>query len=307
VSELRGDRPVARSLIVSSGTLAAHGAMLLFALLVSSSFTVGAAITGPLAPLPLTFLRFLIATIVFAVVILACRQWRLPSMHETFTALLLALSVTGYFVAMFEALLLTSALNTGALFALVPLMTAALSVAIVGQRVNPQLGLGLLIAAAGSVWVVFGGSLERMRSFHLGLGEWIFLGGCAAYAAYSPLIRLLDRGTPSLLMSFWTIVAGAVLLALYAGPSMLATDWAGIPASVYLGILHLALFTTAATFFLIQYASTRLPQAKVMAYTYLVPAFILLTDGLLSGRWPPPEVQAGVALIAAAMLVLQRA
>lgn len=314
--ERRGQTPLARRSKLTDApgqrgptpvSWTAHAAMVLFALLVSTSFTVGAAISGPLDPLPLTFLRFLVAALVFAAVVAAAGQWRWPSWREGGTALVLGLSVTAYFVTMFEALRLTSALNTGALFALVPLISAVLSRLMLAQPLGPRLALGLLIAAAGVLWVVLGGSLEHMLGFRLGRGEWIFLAGCAAYAAYSPLIRLLDRGTPSLLMSFWTILAGVVLLAAYAGPMLVATDWRGVPLHVMAGIAYLALLTTAVSSFLIQHASTRLPQAKVMAYTYLIPAFILVTDGVLSGRWPPPSVQAGVLVIAAAMLVLLRA
>lgn len=289
----------------AGGTLAAHAAMLAFSFLISTSFTVGAVITRELDPVAVTTLRFLWAALLFAPFVIARGVWRLPRPAEALQSLLLGLPVGIYFVAMFEALRRTNTLATGALFALMPLMTALISRVLLGQRLSPREVVSLLLAASGAVWVVFGGSLERMAGFHIGSGELIMLGGSLAYAFYSPAIRLLDRGTPGILVSFWTIVAGTLLIGVYGAPTLLAADWLRVPLYVYAGILHLALVTTVISVLLIQYASLRLPQAKVMAYTYLTPGFILLTEGLVHGSWPSLSVIAGVAVIAAAMLVLQ--
>jgi drug/metabolite transporter (DMT)-like permease len=54
----------------------------------------------------------------------------------------------------------------------------------------------------------------------------------------------------------------------------LSTDWTGLPPVVYAGIFYLAVFTTAGTFFRVQFAAMRLPSGKVMAYVYLLPAII---------------------------------
>jgi drug/metabolite transporter (DMT)-like permease len=145
-----------------------------------------------------------------------------------------------------------------------------------------------------------------MATFRLGSGEWVFLIGCVSYAAYSPAIRLLDRGAPALAVSHWTVLAGFVVLAVWAAPSVIATDWRAVPLRAYGIVLYLAIFTTVVSFFLIQYASTRLHQAKVMAYTFLIPAIIVLTDWLTHTRLPSASVLAGVGVIASAMLVLQR-
>lgn len=291
---------------VQQQTTAAHAAMLIFAVLVSTSFTVGAAITDTLDPAALTFLRFLLAACAFLLVLLLQGKWCRPSRGEALAAVVPAVSVSIFFISMFEALRLTSALNTGAIFALVPLMTALVAMPLLGERPNLRRWLALLLAAAGAIWVVFGGSLQEILAFRPGAGELVFLAGCIAYSAYSPALRRLDRGTPPLLMSFWITLAGLAALTLYAARTILTTDWLQVSLATYLGVLHLAIMTTAVSFMLIQYASLRLPQAKVMAYTYMVPAFILVTDGVVQNHWPTLSVTAGVAVIAIAMVVLQR-
>lgn len=292
----------------SSAVRRAHAAMFVFAFLISTSFTVGRAITDAVDPVALTFLRFLLALLIFIVILkVSGAVIRLPRGRALLRYGWLALLLVIYFVAMFEALRWTDALSAGAVFTLAPLMTAVLSRAVLGQRLTVGQGIALLVAGAGALWVMFSGDFERLSRFSLGKGELIFLFGAAAYAAYSPSVRLLHDDQPLITLTFWTLVVGAILLGIYGWQPIIRTDWASVPASVYLGIVHLAIFTTAISFYLIQYASVRLPSAKVMAYTYLIPAFVLAQNIALGAPWPGGSVLAGVGVIAAAMVLLQRA
>ena len=58
----------------SAGQARAHGAMLVYAFLVSTSFPVGAAITRGLDPVVLTCLRFALAALTFAAVVTAAEE-----------------------------------------------------------------------------------------------------------------------------------------------------------------------------------------------------------------------------------------
>jgi pimeloyl-ACP methyl ester carboxylesterase len=68
---------------------------------------------------------------------------------------------------------------------------------------------------------------------------------------------------------------------------------------------HLTIFSTAISFYLLQFGSIRLPAAKVMAYTFLIPAFVLLQETALGDPWPSLSICAGVLVIASAMAMLQ--
>ena len=83
------------------------------------------------------------------------------------------------------------------------------------------------------------------------------------------------------------------------------TDWRAVPWWTYLGIAYLAVFTTAITFYLIKSASLVLPAAKVMAYTYLLPAFVALYEALIGHGRPDIGVIAGIAVTAAAVAVIE--
>ena len=58
------------------------------------------------------------------------------------------------------------------------------------------------------------------------------------------------------------------------------------------------------TFVLLQYAALRLPSAKVMAYTYLVPSWVILWEMALGRPAPPMAILGGVALTVLALVLL---
>ena len=52
-----------------------------------------------------------------------------------------------------------------------------------------------------------------------------------------------------------------------AAPAWLATDWAALPAIVWITLAYIVVFATMVSSYLLAFASLRLPAAKVMAYT----------------------------------------
>ncbi len=299
--------------------IAAHLAMLSFAFLVSTSFTVGAAITDTLDPAVLTFLRMVIASVILmGLLVVQTGRFRAPAPSAIAGYLWLALLLCVFFVAMFTALRLTSPLAAGAVITLVPPITALWSRLILGQSLSGYQWGTLIIAAFAALWVVARGDLARLAVLGFGKGEVIFFFGCTAYAAYSPSVRKLHGarhdgqhdgrhdGRSLLEMTAWVMAGSVALLGVYARREIIATHWSALPLTTYLGVTYLAVFTTAISFYLMQFATLRLPSAKVMAYTYLIPALVLAQNVLLGSSLPPPSVLAGVLVIASAVFLLQR-
>jgi len=288
-----------------AGGLVTHLAMLLNVLLVSTSFPVGAAITHALEPAVLNCVRFALAAAVFAVLLTLRGEWRRPRVRDGLRYLLLAGALVGFFVAMFEALRWTTAVNTAALFTLIPLFSAAIAWPLAGQRTPPRQLAFMLLAGFGALWVVFEGSIDNALALRFGRGDLIFLAGCVSLAAFAPLTRRLDVGENLVSQTFWTLLVGTAMLALIAGNDLAQTQWQAVPAVAWSGIAWLAVFTTAATFYLLKYASLRLPAAKVMSYNYLTPGFVLLLEALRTGATPAPMVLIGAGIAVLATLSLQ--
>ena len=194
--------------------------------------------------------------------------------------------------------------STSAVYTLVPLMTAVTAYFIVGQRSGFAVLISLVLAGLGAIWVIFRGDVDALLRFDIGQGELIYFVGCVAYAIYTPLLRRFNRGEPALVLSFWTMVATAIWITGYGLPEILATDWAHLPAMVWWVVLYLAIGPTAVCFFLIQFASAHLPAAKVIAYGYLVPAFVIVFEGIAGHGWASLSVAAGALVTVLGLLVL---
>ena len=274
----------------------AHLAMVALGLLVSTSYSIGGMLAPTIQPIPLTFMRFVLASLVFVGVMTASRTVFTVDRGLIFRAGVVGLIFVAFFVSMFEALKTVTPLSTGAIFALVPLLSAAIGWLILGRRLSLAAVLLLVVAGLGAIWVVFGGSLERLRSLALGHGEIIYFLGCIAYAAYPTFLQKTARGDPPVRLTFFSFVAAVVLLLLWDAPGIAATPWTGLAAWQWLGILWLAVVPTSITFYLLQYASLRLSPAKVMAYTYLTPAGVMVIETAIGHGLPRASVIAGIGV-----------
>ena len=61
------------------------------------------------------------------------------------------------------------------------------------------------------------------------------------------------------------------------------------------------------TFFLLQFASLRLPASKVLAYGYLTPSIIILLEGLLGHGWVGITVAIGAMVTILGLIVMNLA
>lgn len=283
---------------------AGHLAMLAFSALVAGSFSLGAMAAPHIAPAALTVPRFalagaLVGAAAFATTGLPRGAWRAPWRYGVLGALLAA-----YFVLMFEGLRTAAAVPAAAVFTLTPLMAAVFGWMLLRQRTTPRMALALMIGAAGAVWVIFRGDAAAALRMEIGRGEAIYFLGCVAHAVYAPMVPRLNRGEPAVVFTFGMMVAGFLMLCLYGWRDVLETDWAALPAVVWICLVYVAVAASAATFVLLQFASLRLPSAKVMAYTYLVPSWVLLWEIALGHEVPPAAVLVGVALTVVALALL---
>lgn len=281
-----------------------HLAMLAFSALVAGSFSLGAMAAPFVDPAAITVLRFALAgALVGAAAVVSGKinraAWRAPWRYVVLGALL-----GSYFVLMFWGLQTAAAVPTAAVFTLTPVMAAGFAWLLLGQITTGRMAVALAIGAVGALWVIFRGDLAAALRFDIGRGEVIYFVGCIAHAIYAPMVRKLNRGEPALVFTFGMMVAGFILLSLWGWRAVAVTDWAGLPGIVWICLLYVSVAASAMTFVLLQYATLRLPSAKVMAYTYLVPSWVILWEVALGRPAPPLIVLGGVTLTILALGML---
>ncbi|MEX3016706.1 DMT family transporter [Gymnodinialimonas hymeniacidonis] len=281
-----------------------HLAMLLFSALVAGSFSLGGQVAAEIAPTALNAVRFAIAAVIMGAVVWARGGAVRPALVAPWRYLILGGLFAIYFVLMFEGLKTAPPVSAAAVFTLTPLMSALFGWLLLRQVMSGRIAAALAIGAVGAAWVIFRADLSALLAFEVGRGEAIYFVGCIAHAIYTPMVRKLNRGEPVLVFSFLTLVACAACIAVWGVGDIAATDWAGLRPMVWVAIGYVAIFASAATVFLIQFASMRLPSSKVMAYTYLTPTWVILWEIALGQPVPGGLVLVGIGLTVLALAML---
>jgi drug/metabolite transporter (DMT)-like permease len=283
-----------------------HLAMLLFSALVAGSFSLGGMVANEIAPLALNAVRFVIAAAAVGAVALVTKGIPRSALAAPWRYALLGGLFAIYFVLMFEGLKTSAPVSSAAVFTMVPAMAGVFAWFLLRQRMTRRMALALGIGGAGALWVIFRADVAALLAFDVGRGEVIFFFGCIAHALYTPLVRVLNRGESAVVFSFGTLVAGALWLGVLGAGDIAATDWAGLRPLVWITIFYVAICASSITFVLVQFATLRLPSAKVMAYTYLVPTWVIGWEAALGNGLPPAMVGAGIALTVLALVLLVR-
>lgn len=281
-----------------------HLAMLAFSALVAGSFSLGTMIANDIAPVAVTAARFLMAIAVIGAFALATTGIPRSALAAPWRYAVLGLLFGLYFVLMFEGLKTAPAVSAAAVFTLTPVLSAGFGWLLLRQVTTPRMAAALALGAGGALWVIFRADLAALVAFDTGRGEAVYFLGCVAHAAYTPMVRRLNRGESAVVFSLGMMVAAFLLVTAWGWEAIAATPWTRLSPFVWGTLVYLALFASAATFVLLQYATLRLPSAKVMAYTYLTPSWVILWEIALGHGAPPGLVTVGVAMTALALLLL---
>jgi len=281
--------------------------MLAFSALVAGSFSLGGQIANEIAPAALNAVRFALSAAVVGAVIWA-RGGGIATLTGALSAPwrygLLGVLFAIYFVTMFEGLKTAPPVSAAAVFTLTPVMSGIFGYLLLRQLFGARIMVALGLGAMGALWVIFRADIAALMAFEIGRGEVIFFWGCIAHAAYTPLVRVLNRGEPILVFTFWTLAFSTVIIGVWGWRDLVATDWGALRPLVWITLLYVAIAASAMTVFLVQFASMRLPSSKVMAYTYLTPSWVLIWELGLGQPMPPMAVLGGIALTFVALGLL---
>lgn len=282
--------------------------MVVFSLLIAGSFFIGKRAAPHIDPGALNAIRYLIAIFVMGAAAFAFtpkvdRAGLLKPVAVWRFFVLGALMGT-YFIMMFVALRLTSSVSTGAVLTLMPLMSAGFAYMLLRQNAGFTVIGSLSLAALGAIWVIFRGDINAIFAFAIGKGEALFFIGVVAHALHNPLVRKFNRSEATLGFSFWTAVATFLCLLVYGGPAIVATDWAHLPAIVWICVFYLGAVTTGVCYFLLQFALLRIPAAKANAYMLLTPSYVIMMEGLSGAGWVSLQVMAGALVTVLGLVIL---
>jgi drug/metabolite transporter (DMT)-like permease len=283
----------------------AHFLVILNTFLVAGSFIASQKIAGLIHPISLTLLRFVLASILLSPFIFFNSTKR-EKLTNTFPrAMMISLFYSLYFIAFFKALEITTALNTGTLYTLVPLVTAILCIFFFKERISPFQLLIYLCGIVGTVTIVFKGELSLLLHFSINRGDFIFLSAVLFMAIYSILTKFLHQEEDDVLvLVFMTLIGGCLWMFAALMLMDIPLQWGRITGNALFYMLYLVIGATLMTVYLTQKASIIIGPKKVMAYVYINPASIALLLYLIEGATLTWDIGVGIGVSAVSTLLL---
>ena len=132
----------------------------------------------------------------------------------------------------------------------------------------------------------------------------LFFIGMSFYTLHVPLVRKLNYNEPPIIFTFGIIVAALFISFVFSFGEIMNATFKSITKYDCFIILYLAIFASAATFLLIQYAALKLPSVKVMAHTYLTPTWVIVWYIFMGKDGPLASDYIGISFTIIALFLL---
>ena len=280
--------------------------MFLFSLFVTGSFIFGKLYAEIIKPELLTFYRFLFGALILGSYLVYSKNLSRSILFRPWRYLVLGGIYSVYFVFMFIALRYTSTISTSAIFALMPFFTLILDSLLFNKKSKPLIWLALGLSSFGALFIVFDGSLQNALKFKMDYGELIFLIGTIVYSSYALLQPRLNNSEHLLITTFGVLIAGTLIV----GSTLVIQGESFTPDTISLGlillVIYLAIFASIGTILCLNYASNKIPGTNVMAYSLLIPFWVLLVESFGNEGLAPAYTYIGIVPIGMGLIFLYR-
>lgn len=195
---------------------------------------------GSIFPAEIGFYRWLLAGLLFTPFMLkpVIAHWSAirPNLGRIFILGVLGMAV--YQSLAYFAASLTTATNMGIILSLMPLMSLAMAIVSLGQRLTAGALAGAVLSFAGVLVVVSSGSLGALLEHGVNLGDAMMLIATLAYAVYSTLLKKWQLRLPPLVLLYLQVwVAVLVLFPLFAVSPKIGLTLQNIPLVLYACLL----------------------------------------------------------------------
>lgn len=169
---------------------------------------------GTIFPAEIGFYRWLLAALLFTPFMLkpVIANWALirPNLGKVFILGVLGMAV--YQSLAYYAATLTSATNMGIILSLMPLMSLALAIISLGQRLTYGALVGAVVSLVGVLLVVSAGDLGVLLQHGINGGDAMMLIATLAYALYSTLLKKWQLRLPPLLLLYLQVLVAIIVL-----------------------------------------------------------------------------------------------
>tara|TARA_Y100000766_G_C18917440_1_gene613396 strand:+ start:16635 stop:17558 length:924 start_codon:yes stop_codon:yes gene_type:complete len=267
----------------------------------------GRVIAQEVAPFAASWIRYVVAVLLFLIYLRFSSQWIYPTRDEWIRVGWIGFFSTCLYQAFFMVgMRYTAAGDASLMITFNPFFTALLAIIFLKEAMHWRLGLGIALGIAG-VGVLFWYSPNvDIPFFERALGDILIAGAAFAWAcntiqmkkAMTEPAKDSQRCLSPLQLTVWSSVAGLLMLT----PIMAVETWmVGIPYpsfNAWISMVFLAVFSTVIAYVWFADGILSIGAGKSALYVYLVPIF-----GILSGYLLLDE-KLGASLVLAFFLIV---
>lgn len=237
-------------------------------------------------------LRVAGAALLFVVLHLALVRERVRSWRDyARLALYALLGVVANQLLYITALTMTTATAAQMLQTAGPATTLLIAIVLGRERASRGKWLGIGLAGAGALYLV---GVDFTSGS--GLGNLLALLNVVSFSIYLVISRDLVRRYDPLTVITWVFVFGAVGIAPWGGPALLAERGAVSPAT-WAALAWIVVFPSVLAYYLNVWALQRVESSVVAVYVYLQPIVTALLAGPLLGERPSARLLPAAGLI----------
>jgi drug/metabolite transporter (DMT)-like permease len=252
-------------------------------------------------------LRVLGAAVVFVSFRGKLRQ--LPRLPRRDLALLTLCSLLGVVINQLifvKGLTLTTVINASLIGTTIPVFTLIVSIVLGYDRLSLRRTAGILLAAAGVVYLV--DPLRAQFSAQTTAGNLLIITNSFCYGAYIAISKDLFKRYGAFTVISWMFAIGCLVTtpigayALSKDPLSTASIW------IWVAMIYIILIPTVAAYYLNAWALMRVPPTTVATYIYLQPLIAFgLAPLLLGEKLSPRTLIACILIFAGVGVVVRRA
>ena len=198
---------------------------------------------------------------------------------------------------------MTTAANTGLIFASAPIWGLVLGFLLGLERPTVKGVLGVLLSIAGIGAVFYDGLGTQGASL---LGDLLILVAAIGVGGYTVLsMPVLERYTPLAVAAYPALFAVPAVV-LFASPFFVGLDWGGVDAGAWAAVVYSAVFATAFAFAAWQRGISRAGANRVLVYQYLITVTGVASGIVFFGESLGPNKLIGGAVILVGVYLARR-
>ena len=212
------------------------------------------------------------------------------------------LGIVGNQFLFVNGLALTTVINAEILSTTIPVYAIAVSILLGYERGSRKTLIGVLLSAAGVVYLI--NPLHADFSRSTTLGNVLILTNSFLYALYIVFSKDLVERYGALNVVTWIFLVGSVITVPVGIYSLQRENLAAISATTWVAVAFIIIFPTVVAYYLNAWALTRVPPSVVAIYIYMQPLIAFGFAPLLLGEsWNWRTIVAAVMIFGGVALV----